>query len=155
MSLGTDDFIMPVEPLEQERFKCQLIATARSLKKKKKNTASSAQPKVTQSANCYLSSMRRHRSTYHHRTIRPTDHHVVGTTATHAEHQPAPPHHSGRGKLAHGHTYDLRQTLDSRAGHTRSIYGSRGRPSTRDDGYLFGRDKPSHTRADDTSPTYL
>ena len=34
MSLGTDDFIVPEEPLEQERFKRQLIATARSLKKK-------------------------------------------------------------------------------------------------------------------------
>ena len=35
VSLGTDDFIVHEEPLEQERFKCQLIATARSLKKKK------------------------------------------------------------------------------------------------------------------------
>ena len=34
VSLGTDDFIVPKEPLEQERFKRQLIATARSLKKK-------------------------------------------------------------------------------------------------------------------------
>ena len=34
-SLGTVDFIMPEEPLEQEHFKRQLIATARSLKKKK------------------------------------------------------------------------------------------------------------------------
>ena len=34
MTLGTDDFIVPEEPLEQERFKRQLIATARSLKKK-------------------------------------------------------------------------------------------------------------------------
>ena len=34
MSLGTDDFIVPEEPLEQERFKRHLIATARSLKKK-------------------------------------------------------------------------------------------------------------------------
>jgi hypothetical protein len=33
-SLGNEDFIMPEEPLEQERFKRQLIATARSLKKK-------------------------------------------------------------------------------------------------------------------------
>ena len=31
--LGTEDFIVPEEPLEQERFKRQLIATARSLKK--------------------------------------------------------------------------------------------------------------------------
>ena len=34
MSLGTEDFIVPEEPLEQERFKRQLIAIARSLKKK-------------------------------------------------------------------------------------------------------------------------
>ena len=32
--LGNEDFIMPEEPLEQERFKRRLIATARSLKKK-------------------------------------------------------------------------------------------------------------------------
>jgi len=34
VSLGDKDFIVPKEPLEQERFKQQLIATARSLKKK-------------------------------------------------------------------------------------------------------------------------
>ena len=33
-SLGNEDFIMPEAPLEQECFKRQLIATARSLKKK-------------------------------------------------------------------------------------------------------------------------
>ena len=34
VSLGNEDFIVPEEPLEQEHFKRQLIATARSLKKK-------------------------------------------------------------------------------------------------------------------------
>ena len=34
MSLGNEDFIVLEEPLEEERFKLQLIATARSLKKK-------------------------------------------------------------------------------------------------------------------------
>ena len=34
MSLGDEDFIVPEEPLEQERFKRRLIATARSLKRK-------------------------------------------------------------------------------------------------------------------------
>ena len=34
VSLGSEDFILLEEPQEQERFKCQLIATARSLKKK-------------------------------------------------------------------------------------------------------------------------
>ena len=33
-NLNNEDFIMPETPLEQERFKRQLIATARSLKKK-------------------------------------------------------------------------------------------------------------------------
>ena len=33
-SLGSEDFIVPEAPLEQERFKRQLIATCRSLKKK-------------------------------------------------------------------------------------------------------------------------
>ena len=34
VSLGNDDFIVPEEPLEQERFKRRLIATAWSLEKK-------------------------------------------------------------------------------------------------------------------------
>ena len=34
MSLDSEDFIVPEEPLEQERFKHRLIAIARSLKKK-------------------------------------------------------------------------------------------------------------------------
>ena len=33
-SLGPKDFVIPEDPLDQERFKQQLIATARSLKKK-------------------------------------------------------------------------------------------------------------------------
>ena len=33
-SLGNEDFSVPEDPLEQECFKLQLIATARSLKKK-------------------------------------------------------------------------------------------------------------------------
>ena len=34
VSRGDEGFIVPEEPLEQERFKSQLIVTARSLKKK-------------------------------------------------------------------------------------------------------------------------
>ena len=33
-SLGNEEFIVPEEPLEQERFKRRLIATARSLRRK-------------------------------------------------------------------------------------------------------------------------
>ena len=35
VSLGDDEFSMPEDPVEQERFKRQFMATARSLKKKK------------------------------------------------------------------------------------------------------------------------
>ena len=34
VSLGDKEFIVPKDPIEQERFKHQLIATAKSLKKK-------------------------------------------------------------------------------------------------------------------------
>ena len=34
ISLGIDEFGVPEDPMEQERFKRWLIATARSLKKK-------------------------------------------------------------------------------------------------------------------------
>ena len=94
MSLGTEDFIVPEEPLEQERFKRQLIATARSLKKKQqqlhadqdllndrwtevlatKETALVDQPKATRSIDRYPSSMIRRWSPYHHRTMRQVDH---------------------------------------------------------------------------------
>ena len=33
-SLNDDEFVVPEDPVEQERFKCSLIATANSLKKK-------------------------------------------------------------------------------------------------------------------------
>ena len=36
VSLIDEDLIVPEEPLEQERFKRRLIATARSLKKKQR-----------------------------------------------------------------------------------------------------------------------
>ena len=44
-----------------------------------RNRASSAQPKVTRSVNCYLNSMTRHLSPYHQRVTRLTDHHVART----------------------------------------------------------------------------
>ncbi len=34
VSLGDEEFIVPEDPVEQERFKCRLMATTNSLKKK-------------------------------------------------------------------------------------------------------------------------
>ena len=39
-SLDDDEFVMPEDPVEQERFKCRLIATANSLKKKQQQLQS-------------------------------------------------------------------------------------------------------------------
>ena len=72
-TLDDDEFVVPEDPVEQERLKCRLIATANSLKKKKqqlqadqdfladrwteswqpRNINSNAPPRVTQSAGCY------------------------------------------------------------------------------------------------------
>ena len=80
VSLGDGEFIVPEDPIEQERFKRQLIATAKSLKKKHQQLQADQdlltvrwtevlvaeeyglerQPKVTQSTGCYLNSRRRH-----------------------------------------------------------------------------------------------
>ena len=37
VSLGDEEFIVPEDPIEQERFKRRLMATAKSLKKKQNN----------------------------------------------------------------------------------------------------------------------
>ena len=80
VSLGDEEFTVPEDPVEQERFKRRLIATANSLKKnsisfklikicslidglrswRPRNTDSSAQPNFTQGAGCYLNSRMRH-----------------------------------------------------------------------------------------------
>ena len=73
--------------------------------------------------------------------------------ATQAEHQTAPPPRKGKNNAAHDCPDDLQWDLDSRARHARSIYGSRGHASTRDKGYLFGRDKPRHARAENRKGT--
>ena len=72
-SLDNDEFVVPEAPVEQERFKCRLMATASSLKKKQqqlradqdlladrwtevlapKSMNSNAPPRTTQSAGCY------------------------------------------------------------------------------------------------------
>ena len=176
-SLGNEDFIVPEEPLEQEHFMRQLIATARSLKKKQQQLQADQDLLVDRWTDVLAAEeygLRRPAKSYPKRRLLPqfdeeapepippsrnaADRPLRGRdsaadrpprgrdrAATQAEQQPAPPPRKNRDETARGHTYDLRQTLDSRAGHTRLIYGSRGRPSTHDDGYLFGRDKPSHT----------
>ena len=177
-SLGSEDFIVPEAPLEQERFKRQLIATARSLKKKQQQLQADQDLLIDRWTDVLAAEeygLKRPAKSYPKRRLLPqfdeeapdpippsrnADRPPCGRdnaanlpprgrdkTTTRAEQQPAPLPRKNRDRTARDHTYDFRQDLDSRAGYTRSIYGSRGCFLTRDDGDLFGRDKPSHTRA--------
>ena len=60
--------------------------------------------------------------------------------------QPAPRRHSH--KKAWGNTPDLRDVLEDKAKHARSIYGSRGRATTRDDNHHAGYSKSKSGRAE-------
>ena len=155
MSLGDEDFIVPEEPLEQERFKQRLIATARSLKKKQQQLQVEQDLLVDRwtdvltaeeyGLNCPAKSYPKRRllpqfneeAPEHTSPPRNAERPPRGRdraadrpprgrakAATQAEQQPAPLPRKNRDGRVRGHTYDLRQILDDRAGHTRSIYGS-------------------------------
>src|SRR3954466_1284758 len=59
--------------------------------------------------------------------------------------QPAPRRHSN--KKARGDTLDLRDVLEDKEKYARSIYGSRGRTTTRDDNRHAGYSKSKSGRA--------
>ena len=64
----------------------------------------------------------------------------------------APCRQSNKNTKAHGNTQDLRDVLENKAGHARSIYGSRGRAPTRDDDRNAGYTKSKSGRAEYSRP---
>ena len=136
---------MPEEPLEQERFKRRLIATARSLKTKQLQlqedqdllkdrwTEVLAAEEYGLGGPAKSYSKRRLLPQFDGEALEPvpSSHNAAGRpqlgpdkAATRAKHQTAPPCCKGKNKAAQGCTYNLRQDSDSRAGHARSVYGS-------------------------------
>ena len=128
-SLGTEEFIVPEEPLEQERFKRQLIATARSLKKKQQQLQADQNLLSDRWTNVLAVEeygLERPTKSYPKHKLLPqfndealepvlpahnaTDRPPRGRdkAATYAEHQPAPPRHRGKEATVPGYTYDLR-----------------------------------------------
>ena len=128
MSLGTDDFIVPEEPLEQEHYKRQLIATARSLKKKKQQLQANHDLLNDRWTNVLASEeygLEGLTESYPKRKLSPQfdDEELVPVlpalnaadrpprgrdkAATQAEHQPALPRHKNRDTIARDHTHDL------------------------------------------------
>ena len=165
MSLGNKDFIVPEEPLEQERFKLWLIATSRTLKKKQQqlqadqdllndrwtNVLAAEEYGLEHPTKSYLK--RKLLPQFDDKALEPVlparnaaDQPPRGwdKAATQAEHQPAIPRYRNRDTTARGYTYDLWHDLENRAGQNRSIYGSGGRAPMRDDGHKAERDKYNH-----------
>ena len=137
VSLGNEDFIMPEEPLEQERFKRRLIGTTRSLKKKQQQLQADQDllnDRWTDVLAVEEYGLKRPAKSYPKRKLLPqfddealepipSSRNAADRTprgrdkaATQAEHQPAPPHRKGRDKTARGHTYVLLYCLVSAAG---------------------------------------
>ena len=73
---------------------------------------------------------------------------VRAREALQLEVQPAPRRHSIKNTKARGNTRDLRDVLENKAKHARSIYGSRGRAPTRDDDRHAGYTKRKSSRAE-------
>ena len=147
ISLGDDEFGVPKDPVEQERFKRRLIATARSLKKKQQQLQAD-QDLLTDRWTEVLAAeeygLERHPKGYpKHKLLPQLEEEAPKPTspahdaadrpprgqareAFQPEVQPALHRHSIKNTKARGNTRDLRDVLDSRAKHARSIYGSRG-----------------------------
>ena len=127
-SLGNEEFIVPEEPLEQERFKRRLIATARSLKKKQlqlKADQDLLNDRWTEVLAAEEYSLNGPAKNYPKRKLLPrfddealepvpSSHNAADRpprgqdkAATQAEHQIALPCRKGKNKTARGCTYDL------------------------------------------------
>ena len=140
ISLGDDEFGVPDDPAEQERFKRRLIATARSLKKKQQQLQADQdllRDRWTKVLVAEEYGLERHTAD---RPPRGWD-----KTAYQPEYQPAPPRQF---TTARGNTQDLRDRLENTAGQPRSIYGSRGRTAAHDDDRDTGYATSKSSRAE-------
>src|SRR3954471_23039660 len=143
-SLGDDEFVVSSDPAEQERFQRRLIATANSLKKKQQQLKADqdlladrwtevlaaeeyelGRPSKNYPKHRPLPQLEEEAQDMADRPPRGRDREACRTTK-----QAMP---RSRFTKAREHEPDLRDILEDKARQTRSIYGSRGRPTTRDD----------------------
>ena len=83
-----------------------------------------------------------------------TDHHVAGTKR-HLEPNTSPHYLAEQNTTALAYTHDLRHDLENRSGQTRSIYGSRGLPTSRDNNRHAGYGKYSQAEHNRQSSSEL
>lgn len=146
-----DAFIIPEKRLEKDNLRRRLIATARSLKKKKQRLNAAQDmlkrrwKKVLDTEEKYGED--RHTKSYPKRKLLPEfDNEALEpippkNTTTDQPDQPPHGHDRAATGAAHKPAHDLRELLDKKAGANRSIYGSRGRVPAQDYGHQNHNDK--------------
>ena len=154
-SLDDDEFVVPEDPVEQKRFQRRLMATARRLKKKQQQLRANQDLLVDRWTEVLAAEERK--------LERPSKSYPKCRLLPRLEEEALdaadrPPHGHDREASqpstqaapytkAREYAPDLRDMLEDKARQTRSIYGSRGRPTTRDGnhhaGHKFGRAKHS------------
>ena len=163
-SLDDDEFIVPEDPDEQERFKRRLIATTNSLKKKQQQLQGDQDllaDRWTEVLAAEEYKLERPSKSYPKCRLLPrlaeeapspmydaADRPPRGRDrkAFQPKAQPAPRRHSN--KKAWGNTPDLRDVLEDKAKHARSIYRSQGRATMRDDNRHAEYSKSKSSRAE-------
>ena len=115
ISLGDDEFGVPEDPVEQERFKRRLIATARSLKEKQQQLQADQDLLTDRWTEVLAAEEYGLKRQTADRPPRGRD-----KTGYQPGYQPAPP---CRYTTAWGNRQDLQDILEYKAGQPRSIYG--------------------------------
>src|SRR3954462_11401489 len=148
-SLYDDEFVVPSDPAEQEHFKRRLLATANSLKKKQQQLRADQDllaDRWTEVLAAEEYELERPSKNYPKRRPLPQSEGEAPTLPMH-DMADRPPHGRDRESCrtskqamprcrstkARENEPDLRDVLEDKAMQTRSIYGSRGHPTTRDD----------------------
>ena len=154
-SLDDDEFVVPEDLVEQERFKRRLMATASSLKKKQQQLRADQDllaDRWTEVLAAKEYKLDRPSKSYPKRRLLPQleEEAPKPTSPAHdvADRPPrgrdreasrpstkAAPRCRSKSTKPRGHAPDLRDILEDKARQIRSIYGSRGRPTTRDDNF--------------------
>ena len=140
-SLDDDEFVVPEDPVEQERFQRRLMATARSLKKKQQQLRADQDLLVdrwTEVLAAEEHKLERPSKSYPKRRLLPR---LEGEAHDASDRPPRghdreasrPSTQAAPCTKARENAPNLRDMLEDKAMQTRSIYGSHGRPTTRDD----------------------
>src|SRR3954462_8723066 len=148
-SLYDDEFVVPSDPAEQEHFKRRLLATANSLKKKQQQFRADQDllaDRWTEVLAAEEYELERPSKNYPKRRPLPQSEGEAPTLPMYdmADRPPRSRDREAcrtlkqamprcRSTKARENEPDLRDVLEDKAWQTRSIYGSRGRPTTRDD----------------------